>query len=235
MKIVNIIGGIGNQMFQYAFALSLKEKFPNEEVLLDMSHFNGYDLHNGFEIDKVFGAKLPYATKRELRQVSYYAPNYKLSRLLRKLLGYKKTEFKEPSLFTYWGDKTFSIDHDCYYEGSWQNEKYFKDIEQIIKEAFVFKRELNEQNNKLLNRIILSNSVAIHIRRGDYLLEDAYKNICDLPYYINAINYIKNNVENPTFYIFSNDAEWCRRNIHPLCGAAEVIDWNGGSDSWIDM
>ena len=235
MKIVNIIGGIGNQMFQYAFALSLIEKFPNEEIKIDTSHFNGYGLHNGFEIERVFGLSLPVATKEDLKKLTFYSPNYKISRLYRKLFGYKKTEFKEPSLFTYWGAETYEIKNDCYYEGSWQNEQYFKDINENIRKAFSFKIEFDSHNSSLLNKIISSNSVAIHVRRGDYLLEDAYKNICDLPYYRNAINYIKNNIENPVFYIFSNDAEWCRENILPICGSADVIDWNGGSDSWKDM
>lgn len=235
MKIVNIIGGIGNQMFQYAFALSLKEKFPDEEIKLDISHFHGYGLHNGFEIEKVFGSLLPIATKKNLKKITYYSPNYKISRILRRVFGYKRTEFKEPSLFTYWGDKVYSIDYDCYYEGSWQNEKYFKNIENIIRNAFVFKHNLDERNNLLLKSIQSTNSVAIHVRRGDYLLEEAYKNICDFAYYINAIKYIKDNVDNPTFYIFSNDADWCKINILPLCGSAEVIDWNDGSESWKDM
>lgn len=54
MKIVKILGGLGNQMFQYALYLSLKETFPTERVTLDLSCFNGYHLHNGFEVDKIF-------------------------------------------------------------------------------------------------------------------------------------------------------------------------------------
>ena len=90
MKIVNITGGLGNQMWQYAFAMALKHKHPNEEVYIDTQHyhtiffkkFKGINLHNGYEIDKVFPkAKMPVAGFRQLAKISYWIPNYVLSRL----------------------------------------------------------------------------------------------------------------------------------------------------------
>jgi len=234
MKIVNIIGGIGNQMFQYAFALALKQKFPDEEVMLDISHFKGYSLHNGFEIDRNFGSLLPYATSKDLRKVTYYAPNYKISRFLRKLLGYKKTEYKEPRLFTYW-QEAFEKTGSCYYEGSWQNEKYFKEYEELIRKVFNFKQSLCEKNEELSIQIKNTESVSIHVRRGDYLTDPTYQGVCDMPYYKNAIAYINKHIKNPHFFIFSNDAKWCEENVATLCSQYTIIDWNGGNKSWADM
>lgn len=234
MKIVNIIGGIGNQMFQYAFALALKQKYPDEDVKLDTSHFKGYSLHNGFEIERNFGLLLEIASCKDLRKLTFYSPNYKISRVIRKILGYRKTEYKEPKLFTFWQEALDRKGH-CYYEGSWQNEKYFKEIESLIREAFTFKQPLEEKNKALLNQINSTESVSIHVRRGDYLKDPTYEGICDLPYYKNSIAYIKEHVENPHFYFFSNDAKWCEENIAPLCENYTVIDWNGGEKSWADM
>lgn len=234
MKVVNIIGGIGNQMFQYAFALALKQKYPNEEVKLDTSHFNGYSLHNGFEIERNFGLQLPIAEGKELRKITYYSPNYKVSRIIRKLLGYRKTEYKEPRLFTFW-ENALERTGDCYYEGSWQNEKYFKECSDVIRKAFTFKQSLGVKNEELLNAINAKESVSIHVRRGDYLSDPTYQGICDLPYYKNAIHYIKEHIKSPHFYIFSNDAKWCEEFLAPLCEDYTIIDWNGGVKSWADM
>ncbi len=234
MKIVNIIGGIGNQMFQYAFALALKQKYPDEEVKLDTSHFNGYSLHNGFEIERNFGLQLPIADGKELRKLTYYSPNYKVSRIIRKLLGYRKTEYKEPRLFTFWKEALDRVGN-CYYEGSWQNEKYFKECSDEIRKAFTFKQQLGDKNEELLNAINATESVSIHVRRGDYLSDPTYQGICDLPYYKNAIQYIKEHIKAPHFYIFSNDAKWCEEFIAPLCEDYTIIDWNGGIKSWADM
>ena len=101
MKIVNIIGGLGNQMFQCAFAIALREANQGEQVKLDISHFNGYGLHNGFEVKRLFDFPLDIATKDELKKQTYYIPNYKWSRIARRILPKKKTEYLEPYQLSY--------------------------------------------------------------------------------------------------------------------------------------
>ena len=105
MKIVNIAGGLGNQMFQYAFAVTLQNRFPKEQIYIDTQHyhsiffkrFGSVNLHNGYEIDKLFEkATLPMASAKELRRVTRYIPNYVLSRVARKLLPKKSTELVAP-------------------------------------------------------------------------------------------------------------------------------------------
>ena len=130
MKIVNIIGGLGNQMFQYAFALALKEKHKDEIVKIDTSHFNyifikkfkSANLHNGYEIEKVFpNAKLPHATAIDLMKVTWYMPNYILSRIVRRILPPRKNEYiqKSTDIFAFNQD-VFNAKGDGYYEGVWQ-------------------------------------------------------------------------------------------------------------------
>ena len=93
MRIVNMAGGLGNQMFQYAFALMLKAHYPDEEVMIDtqhyhtlfFKHFGSVNLHNGFEIEAVFPhATLPVARPKDLMKVTYYIPNYRYQGILKK-------------------------------------------------------------------------------------------------------------------------------------------------------
>ena len=222
MKIVNIIGGLGNQMFQYAFAYALHMRNPEEQVLIDTSLFHGYSLHNGFEIERLFGLRLPIARKKDLRRVIHYIPYYPLSRLARKILPSPKSLYLDPNYLSF--DSVAMMQHgDKYYDGYWQTEKYFGDIRDTILDLFSFKTELRPSSRDMAEQILTTNSVAIHVRRGDYTKSPNYKGICDLDYYERAINKAKELITNPRFFIFSDDLPWCRIHLPPLIGAAEVV------------
>lgn len=247
MKIVNIIGGLGNQMFQYAFALSLKKKFPNEEILVDTSHFNhilvkkfrGANLHNGYKIERIFpNAKLKHASCRQLMRVTWYVPNYLLSRIIRRVLPKRKTEYIQPLClnFAHLSD-VYEINGDCYYEGIWESVKNYIPCRDIIRHTFAHPKPNDEQNIKYICDMENVESVGIHIRRGDYLYEPAFMNICDLDYYMRAINEILSDKKKHNFFIFSNDIHWCRENISPLLKGHDVvfITNNIGNNSCWDM
>lgn len=237
MKVVNIIGGLGNQMFQYAFALSLVKKFPKEDVYIDIHHFHSYQLHNGFELKSIFrNIDLPIATPDLVKAVSRYIPHYKLSRLVRKLFPNLKSEYIESCNYLS-SNEPFLQEYDCYYEGYWQAFPYYKDLQDEIIHAFEFPQP-NDYNVKLEANIVSSQSVGIHIRRGDYLKEKAFKGICELDYYRKAIERLMesdNSLMN--FYIFSNDIEWCKKYIQPLVGEnkIEYVTGNRGKESYWDM
>ncbi len=244
MKIVNISGGLGNQMFQYAFALSLKEKFPDEEVYVDTSHYHtlffkhykGINLHNGYEIDKVFpNACLPIAGWKQIMKVSYYIPNYILSRLGRKYLPQRKTEFV-PQNSTYSYLPEAYTQGDCYYEGFWQSIRNFEGIQAKLKEVYAHP-EPNDYNKILIKEISSQESVGIHVRRGDYLSEPDYMGICTLGYYKKGIDRLKEKEKDYTFYIFSNDLTWCKENLEPLIKGYKVVyvTENKGKNSCWDM
>lgn len=245
MKIVNITGGLGNQMFQYAFALSLKEKFPQENIYIDIQHYNtlffkhfkGINLHNGFEIEKVFpNAKVPIAGFKELFKISYYIPNYILSRLGRKLLPVRKTEMVLPFSNTYSYLPEVYKSGDCYYEGFWQNIQYFEDIKDKLIKVYAHP-EPNDYNKSMIQKLLSRNSVGIHVRRGDYLAEPDYRGICSLDYYKRAITRLKEAGEDYVFYIFSNDIVWCKDNLEPLMTGFQVVyvTENKGKNSCWDM
>lgn len=246
MKIVNIIGGLGNQMFQYAFALALKKANADERVYIDTSHYNYLfikkyktsNLHNGFELYRLFpNVCIPRASAWNLIRLTYYVPNYMLSRMVRKIMPRRKSEYVAPI------DESQTFRHelinykgDMYYEGYWQAASYFANCKEEVMEAFAHPQP-NPYNKELIKEISESQSVGIHIRRGNYLLLQRYSGICEIDYYRKAIERIMEIRKEYHFFIFSNDMKWCDENIVPLLNGMNVtlVTGNAGTDSCWDM
>lgn len=236
MKIVKILGGLGNQMFQYALYLALKEKFPDEEIKIDISCFRGYPLHNGFELDDIFSLDYQTATWKDILKVAYPYPNYRCWQIGKYIMPKRKTMcieradlFFDVSLLQQRGDK--------YYDGYWQHEEYFNFARDSIMSAFAFSEVENGRNQDIINKVSLQNSVAIHIRRGDYVKHPLFKGICDIGYYKSAIIYMKEHVDPDLYCVFSNDIEWCESNLSSLLPPDRTVyvSWNNGKQSYIDM
>lgn len=242
MKIVNIIGGLGNQMFQYAFARVLKEKYPDEEVLIDPHLFrfplikkykNNNFYHNGFEVDATFpNASLKIANWRQMSKVTYFLPNYVLNRVLRRVLPKRVSEYTQENEFAFYPE-VFSIKTDCYFEGYWQHYKYFDGMRDVLLDMFQFPQP-NEKNVNLSEEIQHTHSIGMHVRRGDYVGNKGFGNVCTLEYYQKAIEQMEIN-PNTHFFVFSNDISWCKDNLEPLMKHVTYVDWNKGKDSHWDM
>lgn len=236
MKIVKIIGGLGNQMFQYALAVTLEKKFTDEEVKLDVHCFNGYTKHQGFEIERVFGNKFKLASYSDIAKVAYPYCNFQSWRIGSRILPDRSHMISE--------DKTFRIMSEIidnpkyqYYDGYWQHEDYFKDIRKDILRTFQFKDFNDNRNKNLADKLNENNSVSLHVRRGDYLNDALFKNTCGIGYYKKAINELNKRTTPTLFCIFSDDISWCKENIEPLLNGKETIyvDWNVESDNFRDM
>ena len=236
MKIVNIIGGLGNQMFQYALAIALRQKNPEESVFIDISHFHGYHLHSGFELQRIFDIQLPIAKRRYLMRLTYYIPQYLTSRFFRRILPRRKHEYIEQSAYRY-DEKVLSVHGNCYFEGYWQSPKYFEHYRSIVINTFRFSPFTDLDNKTTEMQMKEENSVALHVRRGDYLREANYMGICTLDYYRKAIETAVGKIQSPRFFIFSNDIDWCKDNIVPMIQKYDVsfIDFNVGKNSYRDM
>lgn len=236
MKIVKILGGLGNQMFQYALYLSLKDKYKKEKIFVDIKCFKGYPLHNGFELERIFAVSCHYASWKEIAQVSYPYPNYRFWQMGKILLPNRKTMYVEPKNM----EMDLSLldrEGNVYYDGYWQHEEYFKDIRGIIIKAFAFPAFRDDKNKKILDLIEHQNSVSIHVRRGDYLNHPYFKGICGVDYYRVAITYMMKKVKPEVFLVFSNDVKWCEQKLQMYFEGVRVIyvDWNKGENSYKDM
>lgn len=237
MKIIRIIGGLGNQMWQYALGIALKERFPDEEIFFDMQYVGRNTSHYGVEIERVFGMEVRQASNWQLLKLTWPVKNYKLSRAIQKYLPKRRSEM----LDDYDKDKKLKIFRpgDMYYSGYWQDYRYLDDIHEKLREVFTFKMPINNKSRDLISEIENSNieSVSIHVRRGDYKGDPAYFGICDYDYYKKAIDYMKRKERPLNFYVFSDDIKWCHENLDDLLKDYKVIyvDWNVGEESPLDM
>jgi hypothetical protein len=207
MIIVKIIGGLGNQMFSYAFAKALEKR--GNIVKIDISGYKKYTLHD-YQLNKYY-IDLPVSTENE--NSSLYGQTF-LNKIMRRIgLDFSK-RIKEKNFF--YQKKFLEITNEAYFEGYFQSEKYFKDIKNIITKQFTIKSNISSYTNDLKKIIIDSNnSCSLHIRRGDYVNAKniSTHGICDLKYYKNAISYLEKKFGVLTFFIFSDDIEWCKNNL----------------------
>ena len=228
MKIVKIYGGLGNQMFQYAFAKELEHRFP-KEVFIDTFWGNKNTIHHGYELDTLFNIDIKEADEKAIKKLST-SPDNLLLKIRRKYFT-KKTHYIDKDFI--FSDKIFKTTKDCYYEGYWQSEDFFSSVKKEIKEIYKFKLPLDEDNLELLKNAG-KNSLSIHVRRGDYLKEKSL-NVCNLEYYQNALNKILSEEKISGIIFFSNDIDWCKKNIKTDDIPTFYSTKNTGKNSWKDM
>jgi hypothetical protein len=226
MVIVKINGGLGNQMFEYMFYKYLQTKF--EDVKIDKSIYSRMEQHNGYELDRIFGLTPPVATENEIRKLK--ADSWKIHRKVQyKIFGFPNTVINQETDCSYLSD----LKDNKYYAGYWINRKYFPQHRSEVKSIFNFKNEMSERNKEAVTEIKNSNSISIHIRRGDYVGNRTYEGICNDKYYKCAIGIMENKIDKPRYYIFSDEPEWVKNNFK--LDFMTVVDWNKGEDSYWDM
>ncbi|MGJ0338332.1 alpha-1,2-fucosyltransferase [Aliarcobacter cryaerophilus] len=208
MVIVKIIGGLGNQMFQYAYAKALEQK--GHEVKIDISAFETYKLHGGYQLDK-YNIDLDSSIKDE--NDKFYKNTFFYKVLRRFGMDFSRRIKEKTLLF----DKKFlEIEDNSYLDGYFQCEKYFKDIREIILKQFTINQDISNYTKEIKNKIQNSqNSCSLHIRRGDFV-NSTNINIhgaCDIEYYKKAMKYLEEKVENINYFIFSDDIEWVKENL----------------------
>ncbi|MCV6609744.1 MAG: alpha-1,2-fucosyltransferase [Amphritea sp.] len=231
MVIVKIIGGLGNQMFQYAYALSLKNK--GYDVKLDLSAFVDYQLHGGYQLGN-YNLSLEEASETETLAIK---KSGSLERIFRKFKGLKSDRVLRESNSSY-DVKMLNPDDNHHLIGYFQSEKYFADLRDVVLAEFSIRNGLCDHSKQLLEGIESEdNSVSLHIRRGDYVSNpaaNAIHGLCDLAYYENAIEYLKTSLDGFKVYVFSDDIAWSRENL--IIENAEYIEPSGafpGEDMYL--
>ena len=196
MIIVRIVGGLGNQMFQYAYAKSLQQK--GFDVQIDISKFKTYKLHGGYHLDTY---------KIDLKKAGFFDTFLSLIKL--------KKNVKEKSLL--FDDQLFHLSGNEFVKGYFQTEKYFSSIREILLKQFTIKTAVSDSTKEYSKEIHQhKNSCSLHIRRGDYITDKKANSVhgtCDLNYYAAAIKLINEKFENTHFFVFSDDIAWTKENL----------------------
>lgn len=220
MKQIILSGGIGNQMFEYAFYLSCKKRGLKVKLNRDLYEINR--MHNGYMLGRAFG--IPDEQLTKCCSVSVLA-----TRVLRRF---------KPSCFIY-HEQPFSYDESVYttrcpyIDGVFINPLYLHTVEADLLEAFQF-RHIDADNSSIAEQMHACNSVSLHVRRGDYLNVPQYA-VCKEDYYIRAVGYIKSQVRNPHFFLFSDDIEWSEHFIQSFGVDYTVVRHNRNVNSYRDM
>lgn len=232
------MGGMGNQMFQYAAAkaLSIKLGVP---LKLDLSFltdrtFRENFTYRDFELNH-FNIEIDVATALESK---YYGLKSEFCKAFNRYILRKEA-------VVYFYEKTFaynrrfeSLPPNTYLEGYWQSEKYFKQIRSILLEDFTFVSTPDEVNSQILESIQSQESTSVHIRRGDFIANkviNEYHGICSIEYYNEAIRKIASSSSKPVFYFFSDDIEWVKTTFNDFAFECRFISNNTGANSFEDM
>lgn len=237
MIISHLIGGLGNQMFQYAAARAMSLRWGHT-LRLDISGFDNYALHQGFELGRVFSCPIDIATDADLRAVLGWQSSAPVRQLLsrRWLRVLRHGRYVIEPGFGYWPG-LMRIVGKCYLRGYWQSERYFADAAETIRRDFIFREPLDDRNARLAAEICSVNSISLHVRRGDYVQNPetfATHGLCSLEYYRAAIRHVTARVKDPQFYIFSDDQTWVSENLKMGFPVVNVCD-NTGIHSYRDM
>lgn len=197
MKIMTFQAGLGNQIFQYVYYLYLKKQFPNEKIY-GFYPSRGLKNHNGLELNKWFDVKLPQPTK--------------LSNAVAKTLYWTaKVLFRMHIQPPFTDNDWHRMPNAVLYLGFWQDKKYMLSVDLP---EFKHDLELGDDNLNYLRMMDETESVAVHVRRGDYMtpkIQYIYGNIGTLKFYYEAIQIIKQKVANPHFFFFSDDPGYVDR------------------------
>ena len=216
MRIVKLKGGLGNQMFQYAFAKNI-EQYTGEAVKLDFSAYSELG-NDSIRVPRIckYNLTLQAASRDDIASIctlnhkgNSQSFRYRVGIYLEKT--FNKRYMWEPD--RKYREITSLIDRYDYFDGYWQAWKYVEQIREILEKDFTPNYELSKMTRDTVAAISSENAVFIGVRRGDYSKEIKHYGSFSSQYYQDAMRYIAERSDNPVFYVFSNDIEWCKKSI----------------------
>lgn len=257
MKIQFLNGGLANQAFQYIFARFYELSHPGEIMYMDDSYFALNTVHNGYELEKVFGIKPHMVSECFDEDVwEYFLVERSTGKSIPQILcengipmsmisevgdGYKSFHSFEGKVYPIpsreFYPEILEMPGDNYYHGYWINKKWFESYRDIFLKEFTFPELTDEKNIDYLEQIENKNSVSVHIRRGDYVtlgwdLETArYREMIE--------KFVNKCGADWELFVFSDDIEWCKQNAGELgfdsLKSVTYVEGNVNGKNYIDM
>lgn len=214
MVIIRLKGGMGNQMFQYAFGRRIAQQLNTElridlSLLLDRARgeehvYRDYDL-------TIFKVPHQFVVSPTILRLLYKTKSSKVCKLTREWLAKGKHYVKEPH-FEVVEQLLKQPSPNTIYEGWWQSERYFSDISEDIKNVFTFVHPLLKKSEDLMQQIKNTKAICLNVRRTDFLKVDNL-NTTNKDYFFRAADAMAEKVKKPHFFIFSDDIAWCRTHL----------------------
>ena len=195
MIFTKLMGGLVNQMFQYACAKAVAHN-SNTKCFIDKSFLedknSGVTVHRDYELNLFPNIKADVYRGGNVDALMVREPYFHCDE------GLRHAKLNE--------------DQNFYLDGYWQSHKYFENIEREIRHEFSFPVIKNIKTESLKQKILFENSVMINVRRSDYLSDPQFEKIT-MDYYNECVAKIEEMVDNPSFYVFSDDIDWCKDNF----------------------
>lgn len=216
MIVTVLKGGLGNQMFCYAAARRLAHK-RGTKLFMDLSWF---ELADQVDTKRVYELDCFNLEQKFIKRSDFVIANSDSSL---KIKAYRLTKgLLKPRLNPYiektheFDKQVLNLPDNTFLEGFWQNENYFKDIRKILLSDFYLNNSPTDKNNEALKQISDTTAISLHIRRGDYAANketNAFHGLMGVDYYKKAVEIIAKKVNDPHFFVFSDEPAWCKKNL----------------------
>lgn len=233
MIIVRLCGGLGNQLFQYAVGRRLA-LIHQTELLLDCEWYRSTPASNTQRDYELW--HYPIAARVAAGMESLWCRLHG-----GRLIGRIGVTWGGWRLFRERGfdfdAAVFGVGNNAYLSGYWQSNLYFEDIAETIRTELTPSALPAENDSKLMSQMLTTNSVSVHVRRGDYITQKAASTVhgsCSLQYYDAALYKISSMVRDPHFFVFSDDMEWVKRNMK-FPGSSTFVDHNDSTSAFQDL
>lgn len=236
MIIVRLSGGLGNQLFQYAIGRRLAIQHKTSLLLEDSFYVktpHGVTPRT-YELDRY-----PIVARRttNVERMSLWFYSSRFIRFARRYVHLPGKFFYIRENINQFNTEALNLPNNVFLDGYWQSERYFFGVNDVLRAELQPKLPMSQEDIGVVQKIQSCKSVSLHIRRGDYIgLSSAYNHhgLCGLDYYKQAVEYFANTIIDPVFFIFSDDLDWAKDNLH-LNYPAIFVGHNSSHNAFQDL